>query len=55
MKDFDATAPNVMQSLVYWTACSMGLVGAEHPIETRTEGGVPDEVSVPTAGRAPSV
>lgn len=30
MKDFDAKEPNVMQSLVYWVACSMGLAGAEH-------------------------
>ena len=33
MKDFDVKEPNVMQSLVYWVACSMGLAGAEYPVE----------------------
>jgi hypothetical protein len=37
MKDFDAREPNVMQSLVYWVACSMGLTGAEHPAEKFAE------------------
>ena len=32
-KDFDARDPGVMQSLVYWTASSMGLAGAEHPVQ----------------------
>jgi hypothetical protein len=34
LKEFDATEPRVMQALVYWVACSMGLAGAERPVET---------------------
>ncbi|KAF8522828.1 hypothetical protein JB92DRAFT_3140913 [Gautieria morchelliformis] len=52
-RDFDVAKPNVMQSLVYWIACSMGLVGAEHPVEppVETEREVPyAEASVPAAG-----